>query len=150
MNRSTLTEKELKIWKMYKETFKTVFNRIVKETYDITGISDGDFMVLDLLTRSETGQLRQQELADTMGWSRSRLSHHLTRMEKRELIVKQPMDQGNGIQVAITPQGTSALNASWPLHEKGIKQYFIDILTEADIESITRLASAMQKSDLLR
>ena len=144
MSNTVLTEDEMQIWKLYKNTFKAIFSRITKETYDVVGISEGDFMVLDLVTNADGGQLRQQELADKMDWSRSRLSHHLTRMEKRGLIVKRAVDKGHGYKVTITPQGTSALQATWPLHEKGIKEYFIEKLTPPDIESITRLAIATQ------
>lgn len=144
MGRMKLTEKEMEIWHMYKETFKIILGRILKDNYDQTGVSDGDFMVLDLLARSETGWLRQQELADKMGWSKSRLSHHLARMEKRELIERRPLDKGNAVQVTTTPKGTSALNAVRPISENGIKRYFIDMLTEEDMKWIARLASKVR------
>ena len=146
MARTELTEQEMKIWLMYKETFKAIFGRITKENYDKTGVSDGDYMVLDLLTSSQAGGLRQQELADGMGWSKSRLSHHLTRMEKRGLIEKRPLDKGNAIQVVITPKGTSAFDAVRPISANGIKRYFIDMLTEQDMEWIAGLASRVREA----
>ena len=143
---TTLTEQEMKIWHMYKETFKVIFARIVKENYDKTGVSDGDYMVLDLLTRSKTGGLRQQELADGMGWSKSRLSHHLTRMGKRGLVEKQPLEKGNAVKVILTPKGTAAFAAVRPVSANGIKRYFIDMLTEEDMEWIAKLAARVRET----
>ncbi|QQO07845.1 MarR family winged helix-turn-helix transcriptional regulator [Breznakiella homolactica] len=141
MKQKKLTEADMKIWRMYKETFKLIFNRILKDSYDATGVSDGDFMVLDLLTRAGTGGLRQQELADKMDWSKSRLSHHLTRMEKRELVEKQSLEKGNAVQVGLTPKGIAALEAVRPVIANGIKRYFIDLLTDQDRKWIAGLAA---------
>lgn len=146
MDRITLTKQEMQIWHMYKETFKTIFARIKKDNYDMAGVSDGDYMVLDVLTRSGTGQIRQQELADLMEWSKSRLSHHLVRMEKRGLIEKRPLDKGNAIQVLITPKGTAAFDAVLPVSAVGIKRYFLDLLTEQDKDWIARLAAKVQET----
>lgn len=146
MDQIKLTEQEMQLWLMYKETFKTVFARIVKDNYDKADISDGDYMVLDLLTRSENGQLRQQILADNMGWSKSRLSHHLVRMEKRGLIEKRPITKGNGIQVVITSKGTAAFETVLPVSAAGIKRYFLDLLTEQDKEWIAGLAARVKET----
>ncbi|WKL04994.1 MarR family transcriptional regulator [Paenibacillus amylolyticus] len=59
---------------------------------DHSGLSEGDFGVLDRLVLFGDGSLRQQELADSMAWDKSRLSHHLKRMEKRGLVMRKPLD----------------------------------------------------------
>lgn len=130
---------------MWKEAFKGTFDRIVKEMYAATGVSDGDYMVLDLLTRAKDGGLRQQELTDAMGWTKSRLSHHLTRMEKRGLVVRRPLEEGSGVRVSLTPGGRSALDMARPVIEKGIKTYFIDGLTGPDVEAIARIAERAKR-----
>ena len=56
-----------------------------KEMSEQTGLSEGDYGVLDRLALLGNGNLRQQELADSMDWDKSRLSHHLTRMENADL-----------------------------------------------------------------
>ena len=42
-----------------------------------------DHGILSRLAETEAKGLRQQELCDSMQWDRTRLSHHLTRMEGR-------------------------------------------------------------------
>ncbi|WP_240546625.1 MarR family winged helix-turn-helix transcriptional regulator [Paenibacillus artemisiicola] len=105
-----------------------------------TGLSEGDYGVLDRLVLNGDGSLRQQELADSMDWDKSRLSHHLTRMEKRRLVARNPLDTDRGVQVIITSAGKSALDQARPVVAKAIRQYFLEQLTDQDMESITRMA----------
>ncbi|MGG3743945.1 MarR family winged helix-turn-helix transcriptional regulator [Paenibacillus chibensis] len=111
-----------------------------------TGLSEGDYGILDRLDLFGEGSLRQQELADSMDWDKSRLSHHLTRMEKRGLVRRKPLDTDRGVQVTITPAGKSALDEARPVVSKAIRKHFFDQLTDQDIESISRLAGKTKSS----
>ncbi|MEK4329343.1 MarR family transcriptional regulator [Paenibacillus sp. FSL R7-0297] len=137
---SELHEDEMRIWNMWKGSFKRIFGRVVKEMSEHTGLSEGDFGVLDRLVQFGEGKLRQQELADSMDWDKSRLSHHLTRMEKRGLVLRKPLDTDRGVQIIITSAGRSALEAALPIVSKAIRKHFLDQLTDEDIKSITTLA----------
>ncbi|MBY0010550.1 MarR family transcriptional regulator [Paenibacillus typhae] len=145
-NMSELNEDEMQIWNMWKGSFKRVFGRVVKEMSDHTGLSEGDFGVLDRLVQFGNGKLRQQELADSMDWDKSRLSHHLTRMEKRGLVLRKPSDTDRGVQVMITSAGKSALAEALPIVSKAIRRHFLDLITDQDIESIARLADKTKNS----
>lgn len=67
------------------------------------------------LTDSEAGRLRVSDLATQMLWERSRLSHHVTRMERRGLVqrVECPSD-GHGAFIVITPEGRVAIEGAAP------------------------------------
>ncbi len=80
-----------------------------------------------------------------MNWDKSRLSHHLTRMEKRGLVIRSPLDADRGVQVIITSAGKAALDEALPIVSMAIRKYFLDQLTEQDIESITKLAERTKK-----
>lgn len=144
MNKNELNEEEIRIWHMWKSSFESVFSRVVKDMSEHAGLSDGDFGVLDRLVHLGNGKLRQQELVDSMAWTKSRLSHHLTRMEQRGLIMRKPL--GRGAQIIITSAGKSALDDSRPIRSKAIRKYFLAQLTDQDIESITNLAERINKS----
>ncbi|WP_309299308.1 MarR family transcriptional regulator [Paenibacillus sp. YYML68] len=130
----------MQIWNMWKGSFKRIFGRVVKDMSEHTGLSEGDFGILDRLVQFGNGKLRQQESADSMDWDKSRLSHHLTRMEKRGLVVRKPLDTDRGVEVIITSAGKTALDEALPIVSKAIRKYFLDQLTDQDMESITRLA----------
>ncbi|MGN7360360.1 MarR family winged helix-turn-helix transcriptional regulator [Paenibacillus sp. SAFN-054] len=136
----------MRIWHMWKGTFQTIFGRVIKDTSESTGLSEGDYGILDRLDLFGEGSLRQQELADSMNWDKSRLSHHLTRMEKRGLVRRKPLDTDRGVQVTITPAGKSALDEARPVVSQAIRKHFFDQLTDQDIESISRLAGKTKSS----
>jgi DNA-binding MarR family transcriptional regulator len=146
MDINKVNEDEMRIWNMWKGSFKRIFGRVVKELSERTGLSEGDFGILDRLIQFGDGKLRQQELADSMNWDKSRLSHHLTRMEKRGLVKRGPLDTDRGVQVIITSAGKAALDEALPIVSMAIRKYFLDQLTDQDIESITKLAERT-KSD---
>lgn len=140
MDKNELNKEEMRIWHMWKGSFQSIFGRVIKEMAEHTGLSEGDYGVLDRLDLLGNGSLRQQELADSMDWDKSRLSHHLTRMEKRRLVMRKPLDTDRGVQVVITSAGKSALDDARPIVSKAIRKHFLDQLTDQDIESITKLA----------
>ncbi|UKS25955.1 MarR family transcriptional regulator [Paenibacillus sp. HWE-109] len=145
MEINELNDEEMQIWNMWKGSFNRIFGRVVKEMSEHTGLSEGDFGVLDRLVQFGGGKLRQQELADSMDWDKSRLSHHLTRMEKRGLIRRKPLDADRGVQVIITSVGQSTLDQALPVVSKAIRKHFLDQLTDQDIESIAKLAERTKK-----
>ncbi|MBN2980721.1 MarR family transcriptional regulator [Cohnella algarum] len=145
MNKSELNEEEIQLWYKWKGSFHSIFGRVIKEMSDRTGLSEGDYGVLDRLDLLGDGSLRQQELAESMDWDKSRLSHHLTRMEKRRLVMRKPLDTDRGVQVIITPTGKSALNDARPIVSMAIRKHFLDQLTDQDVESITKLAERTKK-----
>lgn len=146
MDINKVNEDEMRIWNMWKGSYKRIFGRVIKELSERTGLSEGDFGILDRLIQFGDGKLRQQELADSMNWDKSRLSHHLTRMEKRGLVKRGPLDADRGVQVIITSAGKAALDEALPIVSMAIRKYFLDQLTDQDIESITKLAERT-KSD---
>lgn len=146
MDMNELNEVEMRIWNIWKGSFKRIFGRVVKEMSEYTGLSEGDFGVLDRLVQFGNVKLRQQELAESMDWDKSRLSHHLTRMEKRGLVLRKPLDTDRGVQVIITSAGKSALHDALPIVSKAIRKPFLDLLTDLDIESITTLAERTKKN----
>lgn len=140
MNKKMISEEEMQIWHMWKSSYKNIFGSVVKDMFEKTGLSEGDFGILDRLDLYGKGRLRQQELADSMDWTKSRLSHHLTRMEKRGLVLREPIETERGVHVIITSVGKLALDDARPVVSMAIREYFLDLLTEQDIESITNLA----------
>lgn len=145
MDKSKLNDEEIQLWYKWKGSFHSIFGRVIKEMSERTGLSEGDYGVLDRLDLLGNGCLRQQELAESMDWDKSRLSHHLTRMEKRSLVMRKPLDVDRGVQVIITPIGKSALDDARPIVSMAIRKHFLDQLTDLDIESIMRLAERTKK-----
>src|SRR5690349_9197067 len=106
------TREQLRIWRDYIETADVLRTRLGSRLQSESELSAGDYQVLLALTEAEDRTLRSSELADLIGWERSRLSHHLGRMEKRGLISRQACaDDVHGIDVIATDAGSAAFRA---------------------------------------
>jgi len=101
-----------------------------------------DFDVLVQLTDVEDGRVRVSALAAALGWERSRLSHHVTRMERRGLVAREECgDDGRGAFVVLTPEGRAAIEAAAPGHVRTVRSLVFDALTPAEVASLEAITS---------
>ncbi|HEY1919382.1 MAG TPA: MarR family winged helix-turn-helix transcriptional regulator [Streptosporangiaceae bacterium] len=102
-----------------------------------SGLSDADYDVLSHVSESPEKQLRLGDLAAHMLWSKSRLSHHVGRMEQRGLVARQasPSD-GRGAILTLTEVGWHAIRTAAPAHVASVRRHFIDLLSAEQIEAL--------------
>ncbi|RIJ70040.1 MarR family transcriptional regulator, partial [Nakamurella silvestris] len=105
-HRTMPTREQLRIWRDYVETSEVIRTRLGSRMQTESSLSAGDYGVLLALTEAPQHTLRSSQLARLVGWERSRLSHHLGRMEKRHLIRRVPcVDDVHGVDVIATEHG---------------------------------------------
>jgi DNA-binding MarR family transcriptional regulator len=143
--RQRLTERELAIWRSLLETTAEL-HRVLGAQLQESGLSPGDYQVLLALREAAGTRLRSSELAATIDWERSRLSHHLGRMERRGLIRRDdcPTDS-RGAEVSLTPTGTTAFRRASAPHLRAIKKHFADALTPAQLEALADVLQTLQR-----
>lgn len=106
-----------------------------------SGLSDPDYEVLSTLSEKPSHRWQLRELADKMLWSRSRLSHHIARMEQRGLVAREDdADDRRGCILVLTRQGFATLEKAAPLHLVSVRKHFIDQLTDADLTALTEIS----------
>jgi DNA-binding MarR family transcriptional regulator len=94
-----------------------------------------DFDVLVQLTDSPEGRVRVSDLARGLHWERSRVSHHVTRMERRGLVAREECrDDGRGAFVVLTPEGRTAIEQAAPAHVATVRRLVFDALTPHEAE----------------
>ncbi|MDQ6740258.1 MAG: MarR family transcriptional regulator [Actinomycetota bacterium] len=102
------------MWFQWKRTHEMLRLAVVSEVTAATGVSEPDLTVLIQL-HGGSGVLRQNALAASIGWDRTRLSHLLTRMEARGYLTRRKA--GPGVEVVISAAGRAAVEAAQgPLH----------------------------------
>jgi len=95
MTTKPLSPRELRIWHAFLAMGEDVLERVGRDIAHATGLSGPEFGVLSRLAAFGKGEMRQNEIATVMGWEKGRLSHQLTRMEKRNSSsVALPMAEG--------------------------------------------------------
>jgi DNA-binding MarR family transcriptional regulator len=110
------------------------------------GLSEPDYEVLSTLSERPAHTSTLGEQADKMGWSRSRLSRHATRMEARGLLRRAPdPTDGRGCLLVLTPEGLDALDNAAPAHVVSVRHHFIDRLTPADLAALEQIARRLEQ-----
>ncbi|WP_193103302.1 MarR family winged helix-turn-helix transcriptional regulator [Brachybacterium sp. FME24] len=141
-HRAMPTREQLHTWRGYIETADVLRSRLGTRMQHESSLSTGDYQVLLALSEAEGRTLRASALALHIGWERSRLSHHLGRMEKRGLIGRATCaDDVHGIEVSMTPEGADSFRAGSVPHLRAVKELFLDALSAdqlAQVEDLTR------------
>jgi DNA-binding MarR family transcriptional regulator len=139
------TAEELRIWRGFIETTEAVRAELGARLQAECGLSPGDYAVLLALSEAEGQRLRSSQLADDIGWERSRLSHHLGRMEKRGLIRREECRTDNrGAEVVLTTEGAAAFRGATVPHLTAVRELFVDALTPAQIAAAGEIAAALR------
>lgn len=141
------TAEQLRIWRSYIETAEVLQARLGARLQSESALSSGDYQVLLALSEAERKTLRSSELATLVGWERSRLSHHLGRMEKRGLIRRSACAEvAHGIDVSATDHGLETFRSGSVPHLRAVRELFLDAFTAGQLGQISELTGALRRN----
>lgn len=104
-------------------------------------LSYADYTVLVSLTDQEGDRARISELADVLQWERSRLSHHIKRMESRALLERSSCpEDGRGQYIAVTPIGRAAIEQAAPGHAALVRDLMFADLSDEELAVLTEVS----------
>src|SRR4029453_11222695 len=132
-----LTAHEEHLWRGWLKLNAELASTLKRGPQQDVGLSMSDFEVLVHLPDNPDGRVRVTELAALLQWERSRVSHHVKRMERRGRVerVECSMD-GRGAFVVITPQGRAAIEEAAPGHVMAVRRLMFDVLSEEEKEAL--------------
>lgn len=108
----------------------------------------GEYEILVRLSEAENKFLRMSELADQVVHSRSRLTHTITRMEKRGLVERvRCTDDGRGRQAQLTDAGAAMLERAAPTHVRSVREQLLDVIGHDDLLELGRILSKTLDDD---
>jgi DNA-binding MarR family transcriptional regulator len=142
MAKTCLTEAEMAAWLNFRFIGEETSLRVSRELAQLTGITGGQFGILNNLSR-EGGELRQQRLADLMRWDRTRLSHQVTRMAQRNL-VQRIKRSSEGTIVQITRLGERELERIRPVLSDAVRKHYFARLTREQLRYVDELAKMLR------
>jgi len=139
-----LTAEEERVWRRWLTLNARLSATLQRELQDDAGLSMPDFEVLVHLTDSPEGRVRVTDLARLMQWERSRVSHHVTRMERRRLVQRvECAEDGRGAFVVITPPGRAAIEQAAPGHVNMVRRLIFDALSPEEVDAFATIIEKM-------
>jgi DNA-binding MarR family transcriptional regulator len=131
-----LSEDEQQAWRATVHLSQMLLRQLDR---DLTpyGLSGHDYEILVELSEAAEHRMRMTDLADATSQSRSRLSHQITRMEKRSLVRRDECEgDKRGTFAVLTSEGMAAIERSAPSHVENVRRHFVDRLTPRQLEEI--------------
>lgn len=136
-----LDEREERAWRAVQFMQMRLTDRLAADLAATSDLSYADYLVLVALGDRPDGRARLFEVAEVLGWEKSRLSHQVARMSGRGLVKKERCDEDRrGAFVVATEQGGKAIEAAAPHHLSSVRRLFIDRLTRSELDAITSAA----------
>lgn len=139
-----LSDDEQRLWRAWLALGSGLSAALHRDLQATSGLSLPDFDVLVRLTDAADGRVRVSELARLLDWERSRLSHHVTRMERRGLVVRDDcVDDGRGAFVVVTAAGRAAIEDAAPHHVRTVRRLFLDELRPEEVGPLTEVVDRL-------
>jgi DNA-binding MarR family transcriptional regulator len=131
-----LTEHDWVVWDAFYTMRRRLDHALELRLQEQSGVSAPEYEILVGLGRSADRRLRVRDIAEVIGWEKSRVSHQVSRMEKRGLVRRSECDSdARGTWVELTADGRRAMLASSRGHNDAIKRFFVDELGD-DAEAL--------------
>lgn len=125
-----LNDEEQSFWRLMLAATRKI-DRVLDETLLASSdLSTSEFSVLVTLSESTDCTLRLRDLCTGLDWDRSRMSHQITRMEKRGLVTKRKSEgDARGVEVTLTDEGHQRLESAAPDHVESVRRVVFDHMT---------------------
>src|SRR6478736_8243445 len=132
-----LSAQEEHLWRGWTQLNTELSATLQRELQADAQLSGSDYEVLVHLTDSPEGRVRVSDLARLLQWERSRVSHHLTRMERRGLVERtECLEDGRGAFIGVTVAGRAAIEHAAPGHVAAVRRLVFDLLDEKDTAAL--------------
>lgn len=133
-----LTPDDEQLWRRWLRVNALLPAVLHRELQADADLSLPDFDVLVQLTDNPEGRVRVSDLARALNWERSRVSHHIARMERRGLVRREECtDDGRGAWVVLTADGRNAIERAAPGHVATVRRVLFDALTPDEVAVMT-------------
>jgi DNA-binding MarR family transcriptional regulator len=135
------TPAQIDTWRAFTAMRRQLDREIERRLQAASGISAADFDVLSALVSTREGRRRNGDLAELLGWERSRLSHQVTRMAARDLLERtECADDLRGTWVGVTPGGRAVARGAAEVYRAALAELFFGVLDGDDEQQLGDVA----------
>jgi DNA-binding MarR family transcriptional regulator len=138
-----LDDREQRAWRSFTGAMSRLKAALARELQRDSGLSGPDYDVLAKLSEAPGQRLRAYELGQATGWEKSRLSHHLSRMEQRGLVAREQCAGSRFFDVVLTEHGKATIEGAAPTHVGHVRDWFVDALTPDQLDALAAACDAI-------
>lgn len=139
-----LTDEEQRTWRLFLTACQSVFGAIEAQLLRDSGLPHGYYEILVHLSEAPGRALRMSQLAAASTYSKSRLSHAVSRLEERGLVVRLDCPTDRRGQIAqLTEKGFALLDEAAPGHVDQVRRSLMDVLTPEQVAQLGEISAAM-------
>jgi DNA-binding MarR family transcriptional regulator len=134
----SLEPEEWEFWDTWMRAQRLLARELEQGLQRDCGISKAEFSVLVTLRQTAGREMRVGELSEALDWDKSRVSHQLTRMEKRGFVERSQYGvDGRRAGIGLTAEGRRAAQSAIFVHGANVRRHALNSLT-AEQASVIR------------
>jgi DNA-binding MarR family transcriptional regulator len=139
-----LCPEELRTWIAFLYAQSLLFEQIEQDLQRDSGMPLAYYQILVVLSEHPNHAMRMGDLAQALFYSRSRLSHAITRLEQNGWIRREasPSDR-RGSSAVLTDEGMRVLAAAAPEHVESVRTHLFDQLSPAELEQLRAVSETL-------
>jgi DNA-binding MarR family transcriptional regulator len=139
-----LTAEEQRTWRLFLTACQSLFASIEAQLLHDSGLPHGYYEILVHLSEAPGHALRMTQLATASTFSKSRLSHAVSKLEDRGWVVREDCATDRRGQIArLTEEGYAVLEAAAPGHVEQVRRSLMDALTPEQVGQLREISAAI-------
>ncbi|MEV6067095.1 MarR family winged helix-turn-helix transcriptional regulator [Nocardia sp. NPDC052001] len=132
-----LDDVETRAWLGFVFTRDLIAAAVGRDSLRESNLTYVEYTVLARLADAQDHRRSFAELAGVLEWSQSRLSHQITRMEKRGLVARESIpDDARRTAAVLTAKGEQVLAGAAPAHVESVRRHMIDVLDSGQLTAL--------------
>ena len=142
-----LNENEQQLWLEFREFLWGYPSAMDRQLIRDAKMSSGEYAVLAAISEAHPDPVRPGDLASTLQWERSRVSHLLRRMEAKGLISRcATSTDGRGQEIDLTELGWDTIRQSAPDHVSFVRETLFDPLSPTEQEQFGAMLAKIRSA----
>src|ERR1700753_1331193 len=126
-----LSDDEQRVWRTYLRMSSLLPAALNRQLQQDCGLTLPEYEVLVQLSEAPERRLRPFQVCEALNWEQSRLSHQLSRMEKRGLVAREECAaDGRGAEVILRTDGADSIRSAAPGHVAAVREVMFGRLTD--------------------
>jgi DNA-binding MarR family transcriptional regulator len=143
-----LTDREQRVWRNWLALSRMMNDRIERDMQQHGGMPLAYYLVLAMLSEAPEQQLRMNRLSEMVGFSQSRLSHAVARLEALGWVNREQAEGDRRGQIAsLTEAGFQRLETVAPLHADTVRSLLFDPLDDDQLSALEAAFDAILRAE---